>query len=89
MHDGFFKQDAQNTAMDDQITLGIKLNSDIDMMEHSISTDSNSELDYANPNCEDKNPNEQAIPLSFNSRLNYKPIPKHNHDLSLNKKPGD
>ena len=89
MHDGFFKQDAQNTAMDDQITLGIKLNSDIDMMEHSISTDSNSELDYANPNCEDKNPTEQAIPLSLKTRLHYKPFPMHNHQLSLNKKPGD
>ena len=89
MHDGFFKQDAQNTAMDDQITLGIKLNSDIDMMENSISTDSNSELDYANPNCEDKNPTEQAIPLSLKSRLHYKPFPMHNHQLSLNKKPGD
>ena len=87
--DEFSKQDAQNTAMDDQIMLGLELNSDIDMMERSISTDSKSELDDHNPNCEDTNPTEQAIPLSFNSRLNYKPIPKHNHDLSLNKKPGD
>ena len=87
--DGFSKQDAQNAAMDDQIRLGLEVNSDVDMRERSISTDSKPELDYANRNCEDTNPTEQATPLSINTRLHNKPFQKHNSHLSLNRKPGD
>ena len=75
--------------MDDQIRLGLEVNSDVDMRERSISTDSKPELDYANRNCEDTNPTEQATPFSFNTRLHNKPFQKHNSQLSLNRKPGD
>ena len=87
--DGLSKQDVQNTAMDDQIVLSLEPNSDIDMMERSISTDCNSKLDDANSNSEDKKGTEQAISLVSNTRLHDKPFTMHNHQLPLNKKLGD